>query len=121
MIYQMNYHRLFPDDISLFFVVQDTNLPANALNNDLLKIVNWTYQWKMSFNPDQEVIFSCKIKRPSHPVLIFKNNQVIQSRYQKHLALFSDKKLNIGEHSRYIPNKVNTSTGNFKNIYRDDH
>ena len=35
-----------------FSVVRDTNLSANALNNDLLKINNWVYQWKMSFNPD---------------------------------------------------------------------
>ena len=55
------------------------NLSANALNNDLLKINNWAYQWKMSFNPDpskqaQEMIFSRKIKKPSHPVSIFNNN-----------------------------------------------
>ena len=75
----------------------------------------------MSFNPDQEVIFSYKTKKPSHPGLIFNNNQVIQTRYRKHLGLFSDKKLNIGDHWRYIPNKVNTSIGNFKNIYPDDH
>ena len=37
-------------DNSLFLVVM-TSL-ANVLNNDLLKISNWTYQWKMSFNSD---------------------------------------------------------------------
>ena len=36
--------RLFADDTSLFSVVWDTNLSANALNNDLLKINNRTYQ-----------------------------------------------------------------------------
>ena len=54
----------------------------------------------MSFNPDsskqaQEVIFFCKINKPSHPVLIFNNNQVIQTPYQKHLGLFLDEKLNF--------------------------
>ena len=86
------------------------NLSANALNNDLLKI-NWAYQWKMCFNPDpskqaQEVIFSCKIKKLSHPVLIFNNNQVKKTPSQKHLDLFLDEKLNFAEHLRYIPNKV---------------
>ena len=67
---------LFADDTSLFSVVQDTNLSANTLNNDLLlKINNWVHQWKMICNPHppnqaQEIIFSCKIKKPSHPVLI---------------------------------------------------
>ena len=66
---------LFADDTSLFSVARDMTSSANILNNDLLKINNWAYQWKMSFNPDpskqvQEVIFSRKIKKPSHPVLI---------------------------------------------------
>ena len=67
--------RLFGDDSSLFSVVQDTNLSTNALNNDLLEINNWAYQWKTSFNPDlskqaQEVNFSCEIRKLSHPILI---------------------------------------------------
>ena len=95
--------RLFGDDTSLFSVVQDTNLSTNALNNDLLEINNWAYQWKTSFNPDlskqaQEVNFSCEIRKLSHPILIFNNNQVIHTRCQKHSGLFSDEKLNFGEH-----------------------
>ena len=40
----------------------------NELNNDLVKINNWAYQWKMSFDPDpnkqaQEVIFSRKTRK----------------------------------------------------------
>ena len=63
--------RLFADDTSLFSVVRDMTSSANILNNDLSKINNWAYQWKISFNPDpskqaQEVIFSRKIKKPSH-------------------------------------------------------
>ena len=53
MIYQITCHQmLFPDDTFLFSVVRDTNLSANALNNDLIKINGWAYQWNMSFNPD---------------------------------------------------------------------
>ena len=44
--------RIFAGDTSLFSAVRDTNVLTNALNNDLLKINNRTYQWKMSFNPD---------------------------------------------------------------------
>ena len=63
---------LFADDTSLFLALKpaarDRNISANELNNDLLKIRNWAYQWKMSFNPDsskegQEVNFSRKIKK----------------------------------------------------------
>ena len=57
------------------------------------------------------VSFSRKTKKPSHLVLILNNIQVIQTPYQKHLGLFLDEKLNLGEHLRYIANKVNTSIG----------
>ena len=41
--------RLFADDTSVFLVVRDMTSSANILNNGLLKINNWAYQWKMSF------------------------------------------------------------------------
>ena len=106
--------RLSADDTSLFSVLRGMNLSANALNNGLLKINNWTYHWKMSFNSDpskqaQEVIFSQKIKRSSvnFPVLIFNNNQVLQTPYQK-----------FGEHLRYIANKVNISIGLLRKLQK---
>ena len=66
----------------------------------------------MSFNPDpskqdQEVIFSYKIKKRSHPSLIFNHSQVIQTLYQNHLGMFLDDKLNFGQHLKYIANKAN--------------
>ena len=93
------------------------------MHNDLLKINNWAYQWKMSFNPDpskqaQEVIFSRKIKKPSHPVLIFSNNQVIQTPNEKHLGLFFHEELDFGEHLRYIANKVNKPIGLLRKLQK---
>ena len=60
--------KLFADRTSLFSVVHNANTTAKELNNDLVKISRWAYQWKMSFNPDpskqaQEVIFSRKTKK----------------------------------------------------------
>ena len=57
--------KLFADDTSLFSLV---NILAYELNNDMQKISEWAYKWKMSFNPDlnkqaQEVIFSRKFKK----------------------------------------------------------
>ena len=57
--------KLFADDISLFSVFNDNQTSANVLNKDLEMIHNWTFQWKMNFNPDptkqaQEVIFNRK-------------------------------------------------------------
>ena len=82
--------KLFADDTSLFPVIHDVNLPQIDLNEDLDKINNRAYQWKMSFNSDpskkaQEVIFSRKVNTALHPLLTFKNVHVGQIRSQKHL------------------------------------
>ena len=73
--------KLFADDTSLLSVTHDVNVSARELNDDLRKISNWAFQWKMSFNPDvnkqaQEIIFSWKIKSNIHPPLVFSNNIV---------------------------------------------
>ena len=73
--------KLFADDASLFSVTHDVNVSARELNDDLRKISNWAFQWKMSFNADvnkkaQEVIFSRKTKSYIHPPLVFNNNIV---------------------------------------------
>ena len=65
-----------------------------------------------------KLFFPCKTKKPSHPVLIFKNNYVIQTPYQNHLGLILDEKLNFGEHLRYIANKVNTSIGLLRELQK---
>ena len=63
--------KLFADDAS-GTTVHDTDSSTKQLNDDLKKISDWAYQWKMSFNPDlskqaREVIFSCKSSRVDHP------------------------------------------------------
>ena len=40
--------KLFADDTSLFSIVHDPNATANDLN----KMNDWAYQWKMNVNPD---------------------------------------------------------------------
>ena len=57
--------KLFADDTSLFSVVNNASVSVSRLNNDLVKIRNWAFNWKMSFNPDstkqaREIIFSKK-------------------------------------------------------------
>ena len=63
--------KLFADNTSLFNVAHDINTSVNELNNDLKKVGNSVFQWKLSFNPDpskqpQEVIFSHKLKKVPH-------------------------------------------------------
>ena len=88
--------KLFADDISLFSVVHDINTSAIDLNKDLKKKINdRAFQWKMTFNPDrskqaQEIIFSRKLKKATHPPLLFNNNNVSQVNSQKHLGVILD-------------------------------
>ena len=45
--------KLFAYDTSLFSVIHDVETSANELNDDLYQINKCTFQWKISFNPDQ--------------------------------------------------------------------
>ena len=61
---------------------------------------NWAFQWKMNFNPDpikqaQEVAFSPKLQKSSHPTLSFNKNIITQSVTQKHFVMFLDTKLDF--------------------------
>ena len=95
--------KLFADDTSLFTIVKDINESASILNNDLLLISKWAFNWKMLFNPDptkpaQEVIFSKTKKIQALPIIIFNNILVEKMPYQKHLGILLDEKLNFKQH-----------------------
>ena len=95
--------KLFADDTSLFTIVKDKNESANVLNNNLLFISKWAFNWKMLFNPDptkpaQDVLFPRKMEVQNHPTISLNNIQVKRSSYQKHLSLILDEKLNFKQH-----------------------
>ena len=108
--------KLFADDTSLFSLTHDITTSANELNNNLKKISDWAFQWKMSFNLDpskraQEVIFSRKLKNVSHPTLVFNNANLSLCNSQKYLGILLDSKLTFEEHYQTILNKTNRTTG----------
>ena len=97
-------------------MAHDINTSANELNNDLKKLSNWAFQWKTSFNPDpckqaQEVIFSRKLKKVTHPPLVFNNANVSQCKSQKHLGIILDPKLTFDDHYKAVLSKTNRTTG----------
>ena len=82
------------------------------LNNDLLKISKWAYQWKMSFNPDvskqaQKIAFSCRSQKLAHPPVLFNNVPVKRCFIQKHL----DEKFNFDHHVKEKITKPNKGIG----------
>ena len=93
----------FADDTSLFSVVHDSTSSSLLHKNDLLKISQWAYKWKMIFNPDvskqaQEVVLFPKEITTNHATFNFYNDPVIKENFQKHLSLFLDSKLNLSSH-----------------------
>ena len=113
--------KLFADDTSLFSVIHDSQTSANVLNKDLEMIHNWAFQWKMNFNPDptkqaQEVIFSRKTKKLTHPPLVFNNTNVTQSRYQKHLGITLDSKLTFENHINMVTTQINKTIGPLRKL-----
>ena len=44
--------KLFADDTSLSSLVHDIGTSTNDLHQDLEKICEWAFPWKMKFNPD---------------------------------------------------------------------
>ena len=65
---------------------------AKELNENLNKIKNWTFQWKMNFKPHpskqaQQVLFCSKTRKVSHPSLFFHNAEVSQTSFQKNFMI----------------------------------
>ena len=55
--------KLFADDTSIFSVVHNVSLSLLQLNDDLIQISSWAYQWKISFDLEvtkqaHKVVFS---------------------------------------------------------------
>ena len=100
----------------MFTLINDPNATTKKLCEDLYKIKEWDFQWKMSFNPDpskqvQEVVFTRKVKKVVHPSFFFNTKPVQQVSSQKHLGLILDTSLMYDEHIRVITSKVSKSIG----------
>ena len=108
--------KVFADDTSLFSLTHNQLRTAAELNSDLLRVSEWAYQWKMSFNPDPskqavEVYFSKKQNHPISPFLSFNNTAIAVQSSQKHLGLILDSKLVFDQHLNEKILKANQGIG----------
>ena len=103
--------KLFAYNTSLFSVVHGSAASSAFLNDDLLKISPWAYQWEMIFNPDaskqaQEFVFSRKANTSNHETVYFNNVLVTRENIQKHLGFFLDSKPSFFDHINEIIKKA---------------
>ena len=75
----------------------------------------------MIFNPDlskqaQEVIFSRKTNKISHPTTTFNTVPVARTSFQKHLGLHLHEKLNFSHHINIKISKANKGIGIIKRL-----
>ena len=110
---------LFADDTSLFSVVQDSNISVYELNNDVQKISEWVYKGKMPFSSDlnkqaQEVMFSRKLYKSSHPKIFFNNAPVFCANWQNHSGMYLDETLNFNLHIKKKMSKALKGIGIIK-------
>ena len=75
----------------------------------------------MIFNPDlykeaQEVIFSSRTNKISHPTTTFNTVPVARTSCQKHLGLHLDEKLNFSQHINIKISKANKGIGIIKRV-----
>ena len=104
--------KVFADDTSLYSKNNDIDTSNIDINNNLIKISIWAYQWKTSFHPDInkqaiEVYFPQWHAKSFPPPIIFKHNNVLNSSCRKHLGLVLDSKLSFNEHVNQKINKYN--------------
>ena len=107
----------------LFSAVNNPAISANELNPDLEVISQWSYQWKMNFNPDlnkqaTELLFFCRKNRPNHPSLFFNESVVLKVKEHKHLGLTLSSKLSF---ERYVNEKRLTKELESLNIFRNSY
>ena len=108
--------KLFANDTSLFSTVHDPSKSAKLVNDNLQKISDWAFKWKMLFNPDvtkqvQEEMFSCKSNKTDHPFVYFNKAPVAKASFQKHLGMHLDEKLNFNTHIKEKIAKANQDIG----------
>ena len=113
--------KLFIDHTSIFSIVTDISVSTEEINNDLKRISECLYQWKMMFSPDltnqaQEVIYYRKTEIFSSPNF-FNEVPVERSVSQKHLGLHLDQKLDFIKHINDKISKVQKGISVIKKLY----
>lgn len=80
---------IYADDTMLFETVENKDVSADHLNNDLLKISEWSNKWLVTMNPSKSrsMVFSLKHNKSIHPALFLDGLYVEGVKSHTHLGL----------------------------------
>ena len=99
--------RLFADDSSLTSVSSSINFIELSLNSDLQKIVDWSKQWLVNFNPSKTEVLFISPRQTTRPSLYFDNTLLGYVDSHKHLGVTLSSDLKWHEH---ISNIINSAS-----------
>ena len=91
---------LFADDTSLLDIIDDPDLSAKRLNDDLERLHIWSSKWLVTFNLAKTEVVTCSNKRSpeNHPTLFLNNNPLNEVFSHTHLGLCFTSHLSWSKH-----------------------
>jgi hypothetical protein len=104
--------RLFADDTCLFIEVDNPDLSADCINQDLQSIDEWSKKWLVNFSPPKTEEMIITNKRPRQHPPLYLNDQLIKNvKDHKHLGIHLSSNLSWRKHVQEIAKKANRSLG----------
>ena len=80
--------KLFADDTSIYFCLDDVERRTHTLNYDMRKINEWAKKWKVDFNPAKTELITITNKRnPETRPLSFGDEILVNKTEHKHLGV----------------------------------
>ena len=99
--------KLFADDTSMYLALEDAIERSRVLNLDLQKIVDWSKNWKVDFNPTKTELMTFSNKRqPQTLPLTFTNEILTDKVMHKHLGVILQNNCKWNNHIESIVAKT---------------
>jgi hypothetical protein len=97
----------------LFIEVDDPEVTADLINEDLKSIQSWADKWRVSFSPPktEDLLISRKRKKREHPLLYLNDVEIKRVAVHKHLGLSFSNDLTWNVHIGEILTKATKKLG----------
>lgn len=99
--------RLFADDTSLSLALENPQIRADVLNQDLIFIQEWSYKWKVTFNHTKTEVVNFIQGSDYGEQLVFEASNLESTGEHKHLGVVLQSNLKWDAHIHSIATKAN--------------